>query len=101
MRPCIGVVSITWASMVFHTAPNAAEPSVVIRLMERDGTSDGGIMGAGGGGAGTLCECGGRRYRRNGRERRACKKAANDVEHRMSSLGACPSIRRISLYTEG
>ena len=52
MRPCIGVVSITWASMVFHTAPNAAEPSVVIRLTERDGTSDGGIMGAGGGGAG-------------------------------------------------
>src|ERR1700720_3949855 len=51
MRPAIGVVSTTCASVVFHTAPNVAEPSWVIRLTERDGTSDGGISGAGGGGA--------------------------------------------------
>jgi hypothetical protein len=70
--------------MVFHTAPNAAEPSVVIRLTERDGTSDGGIIGAGGGGAGTCANAVDGAIAEI--ERRACKEATNGVEHRMSSL---------------
>src|SRR5579859_7756386 len=49
MRPAIGVVSTTCASVVRHTAPNAPEPSAVIRLTDSAGTSDGGIIGAGGG----------------------------------------------------
>src|ERR1700687_4254212 len=36
--------------MVFHCAPSAADPCAVIRSTESEGTSDGGICGAGGGG---------------------------------------------------
>src|ERR1700730_17834010 len=52
MRPAIGSTSTTRASAVFHTAPNTAEPSAVIRLTVWAGTSDGGINGGGGGAAG-------------------------------------------------
>src|SRR5215468_8707385 len=47
---------MTRASAVRHTAPNAAEPSAVMRLTVADGTSDGGISGAGGGEAGACAD---------------------------------------------
>src|ERR1700720_1270199 len=52
MWPAIAGPSTILASMVFHCAPSAADPCAVIRSTESEGTSDGGICGAGGGGGG-------------------------------------------------
>src|SRR5258708_14177236 len=46
-----GALSTILASMVFHCAPNAADPAAVIRSTDSEGTSEGGICGGGGAGA--------------------------------------------------
>jgi hypothetical protein len=49
--PGSGARSTIVASMVFHCAPNAADPAAVMRSTEYEGTNDGGICGGGGAGA--------------------------------------------------
>src|SRR5215813_991441 len=80
MRPAIGSTSTIRASAVRQTAPNAAEPSAVIRLTVADGTSDGGISGAGGGGAGACADAA------NGIKAEAEATAANTMRLRRAFL---------------
>src|SRR5690349_24331776 len=51
MAFAIGAPSTIFASMLFHCAPNTADPSAVIRSTDFTGTREGGIRGKGGTGA--------------------------------------------------
>src|SRR5512135_3761611 len=51
----MGGTSTILASMVFHCAPNIAEPGLVIRSTSRFGGSNGAGIGAGGAGGAGVC----------------------------------------------
>ena len=62
----IGLVLMIFASIVFHCAPNAADPCAAIKSTTNAGGSEGGIIGAGAAGAGV------------------CATAAGSIAHKVS-----------------